>query len=211
MRNVVIIGNSGAARECYWLLQDVSREQKDLAFKGFLSFEGHKGALHGLSTLEMGSDDDYAPDADDVFVIGIGIPNLRLKVFQKWKERGARFINLVHPTVERLGPGEMGEGNILASHCSISCDTILGDANFLNGSVVLGHDARIGHGNCFSPFSLVLGDACIGSGNSFGVHSVVMPGAKIGDNNTIVPGAYIYKGCRDNTIMAGNPALCIRG
>jgi acetyltransferase-like isoleucine patch superfamily enzyme len=204
---VVIIGNAGAARECYWLLRDVMQEQKNLSFKGFLAFEGHNGDLRELRGMELGFDDQYAPGNDDVFLIGIGMPALRLKAFHKWKEKGVRFMNLVHPSVRLVGEVALGEANILAHHCHISCNASLVDANYLNGSVVVGHDTRIGSGNFFAPFCMALGDVSIGDGNAFGLHSAALAGAKIGHNNRIAPGAYVYKGCGDNRVLAGNPAL----
>jgi sugar O-acyltransferase (sialic acid O-acetyltransferase NeuD family) len=205
--NAVILGNAGAARECFWLLRDVMKERDDVFFKGFLAFEGYTGELRELADLALGSDDAYTPAPDDVFIIGIGLPALRLKAFDKWKGRGARFLNLTHPTVKYVAEVSAGEGNVLAHNCHISCNVTLGNANYLNGSVVIGHDARIGDGNFFGPFAVVMGDVAIGSGNSFGVHSAVLPNAKIGNGNTVAPGAYVYKGCGDNRVMAGNPAL----
>ncbi len=172
-----------------------------------MSFEGYQGDLRELSALELGPDDSHIPNDDDALIIGIGLPSLRLKVFHKWKNRGGRFMNLIHPSVRQVGESLMGEANILAHNCHVSCNTSLGDANYLNGSVVLGHDARINHGNFFAPFSMALGETHIGSGNSFGVHSVALARARIGNGNTIAPGAYVYKGCGDNCILAGNPAM----
>jgi sugar O-acyltransferase (sialic acid O-acetyltransferase NeuD family) len=207
VKRVIIIGNSGAARECYWLLSDMLRERADASFRGFLAFEGFAGDLRDLADFALGSDDAYLPCAEDVFVIGIGLPALRRKAFGKWKDRGARFFTLVHPTVHLAENAVLGEGNILASGTYISCDAALGNANYLNGFMIVGHDARIGDYNFFGTCTQVLGGAGIGDGNSLGVSSVLMPGAKIGDNNTIAPGAFVYKGCGDNRIMAGNPAL----
>lgn len=202
---VVIIGNSGAARECYWNALDMLGDS--FRFRGFLAYEGFPGELKELSGLEIGSDESFTPRPDDVFVIGIGSPELRSRAFAKWKARGARFLTLIHP-VSFLSPGTvMGEGNIVACSCYVSCNVEIGSANFLNGSVTLGHDARVGDANFFGTFSLILGGATIGSQNAFGVRSTVLPGAKIGDGNTIAPGAFIYKGCGNGRLMAGNPAL----
>ncbi|GHU03869.1 hypothetical protein FACS1894205_1130 [Alphaproteobacteria bacterium] len=207
-RNVVIIGNSGAARECYWLLREVmKKDDLELGFKGFLAFEGFKGDLGGMSGYSLGSDDDYVPAPGDVFIIGIGQPSLRLKAFYKWKARGASFMTLMHPNVVLVGDDVLlGEGNILTAGCYLSCNTSLGNANYLNGSIVVGHDVRVGDGNFFGPFSIVLGNARVGSGNSFGTHAVILPEASIGNNNMIAPGATLYKGCGDNRTMSGNPA-----
>lgn len=207
MKKIVIIGNSGAARECYWLLRDVMLQQPNLVFEGFLSFEGHKGDLRDLAAWELGSDDAYSPQEDHALVIGIGKPALRLKAYEKWKARKARFFSLIHPTVKIVGDVALGDANIIAHNCHVSCNTSIGNANYFNGSVVVGHDTRVGHGNFFAPFSIVLGNVRIGSGNSFGVYSAVLDHAHIGNGNTVAPGAHVYKGCSDACIMAGNPAL----
>jgi carbonic anhydrase/acetyltransferase-like protein (isoleucine patch superfamily) len=204
-RNVVIIGNSAAARECFWLARETWGDS--LRFKGFLAFEGHKENLRELAGLELGSDESFTPEKNDVFIIGIGSPSLRIKAFQKWKARGTRFLTLLHPSVVLTGEVTLGEANILSRNSVVSCNAVLGSANYLNGGVVIGHDASVGDGNFWGPLSLVLGEARIGSGNSFGACSVVLEHARIGDGNTIAPGAFIYKGCGNDRLMAGNPAL----
>lgn len=209
-KNLVIIGNSGAARECYWLARDCIKAGQDLTFKGFLAFEGHAGNLAELSPFLLGNDDAYFPAPDDVFAIGIGLPTLRCRAYEKWKKKGADFVNLIHPTVPVTGDVKMGEGNILAHSSYLSCNVVLGNCNYLNGSVVVGHDVIIGDCNFFGTFCLLLGGAKIGSRNSFGIHSAAMPHARIGNDNTILPAAYVYKGCRNEKTMAGNPAINIK-
>lgn len=209
-RKLVIIGSSGAARECYWLARDCMETRPDMAFKGFLAFEGHPANLADLSQFLLGNDDAYLPALDDVFAIGIGLPTLRRKVYEKWKKKGAEFINLIHPTVPIIGDVKIGEGNLVAHSSYLSCNTVLGNANYLNGSVVVGHDAIIGDYNFFGTFSLILGGARIGSCNNFGIQSAAMPGSRIGNDNTLLSGAHVYKGCRDGKVMAGNPAVNIR-
>lgn len=206
-KRLVIIGNSGAARECYWLARDCMDAGADIEFKGFLSFEGHQGELRELSDYFLGMDDAYTSTPDDVFVIGIGLPALRRKAFLKWKSRGARFVNLIHPRAQLIGSISLGQANILSCDSYISCNVTIGDANYLNGSVVIGHDTIIGNYNFFAPFSIILGTAAVGSGNTFGVHSVLFAHGRIGDNNRIIPGSYVYKGCGNAKVMMGNPAL----
>ena len=204
-RQVVIIGNSGAARECYWNARDMLGDA--FRFRGFLSFEGFPGKLKELSGLEIGDDDAYSPAAGDEFVIGVGDPALRAKAYAKWKGRRARFLTLIHPFSSIPAGTDMGEGNIITCACHFSCNVTLGNANYCNGNVVLGHDVRVGDANFFGAFSLIMGEAVIGSQNSFGIRAAVLPGAAIGDGNTIAPGAYVYKGCGNGRLMAGNPAL----
>ncbi len=208
-KRLVIIGNSGAARECYWLAKECIDAGADIELKGFLSFEGYQGELHELSEYFIGTDNDYTPTHDDIFIIGLGMPYLRYKAFRKWKKRGVQFYNLIHPSVKVVGKTKIGECNIIAQGTYISCNTTIGDANYFNGSVVIGHDVKIQNYNFFAPFSIVLGGASIGSKNSFGVHSVLLTGAKVGDENVVSPGSYVYKGCSNHKTMIGNPAYCV--
>jgi len=208
-QRIVIIGNSSSARECYWAVRDMLGDA--FLFKGFLAFEGFAGQLRELAEYELGPDENFTPEPDDMFIIGIGKPTLRHKAYVKWKEKGARFLNLIHPLSCIPPATQLGEANIITQACYFSCNVTIGNANYFNGNVVLGHDVTIGEANFFGAFSLVMGDARIGSQNSFGVRSTVLPSATIGDNNTIAPGAFIYKGCRDGRLMAGNPALDITG
>lgn len=209
-KQLVIIGNSGAARECYWLAQDCIKAGQKMTFKGFLAFESYSGDLADLSPFLIGDDDAYSPGPEDVFAIGIGLPGLRCKVYEKWKKKDVEFINLIHPTVPIIGDVKLGDGNIIACASYISCNATLGNANYLNGSVVIGHDVIVGDCNFFGTFSLLLGGARVGNRNSFAIHSAAMPHAHIGNDNTILPAAYIYKGCRNEKVMAGNPAINIK-
>lgn len=208
-KNLVIIGNSGAARECYWLARDMVDNGEDMEIKGFLSFEGYNANLCDLSDKLIGDDDAYCLKENDVLSIGIGMPGLRKKAFLKWKIRGGHFVNLIHHSVTLVHDVILGEANILCCRSYLSCNTHIGDANYLNGSVVVGHDASIGDFNFFGPFSMVLGGATLGSCNTVGVNAVVLPHAQVGDNNIIAPGAYIYKGCANKNVMMGNPAYNI--
>lgn len=208
-RQVVIIGNSGAARECYWNARAMLGDC--FSFRGFLAFEGFSGQLKELSALEVGHDDSYTPASTDEFVIGIGNPALRAKAYAKWKERGAHFLNLVHPFSFIPPDTVMGEANIITCACHFSCNVTIGNANYFNGNVVLGHDVCVGDANFFGPFSLAMGGVTIGSRNAFGIRSAVLPEATIGDENTLAPGAFVYKGCGTGRLMAGNPALDMRG
>lgn len=207
--NLVIIGASGAARECYWLAREIITQGEDLEIKGFLAFEGHLPNLRDLSEMFLGNDDDYCLAENDVLAIGIGSPLLRKKAFLKWKKLGGRFINLIHPNVTLVHDVGMGEGNIICSGSYLSCNTSIGNGNYLNGTVVIGHDASIGDFNFFGPFSVVLGAATLGSENTIGLRATIMQSARLGDGNVLAPGACLYKGCGNHRIMAGNPATSL--
>ena len=213
MPDIVIIGNSGAARECYWLLQEMFEHSSPLReqwhFKGFLCWQGYPSNLKTLQGYNLGDAETYAITPDDYFVIGIGDVTLRKHIYEHFKARGAVFFTLRHPDTDVHPTAQMGEANILQRGCTIFCDCVVGNANYFNGGTNLSHDVVMGDYNFIGPFSIILGQSVVGSCNTFAVHSVVLPKARMGDSNSIAPASILYKGCKNNCRMAGNPALNI--
>lgn len=208
MRTVVIIGNSGAARECYWLLRQVMSLRDDLAFRGFLSFNGYPADLRDLASFHLGTVDIYQPKPEDIFVIGIGHPGVRWKNYIEWKGR-VEFLNLIHPSVHIPASTKIGEANVIAQDSFISCNINIGNANFINNQVALGHDAELGDANFLGPFSVLLGGTSLGHRNRIAVRTTFLAGVTMGNENATTPGSVVYKGCTDNTLLSGNPAFQI--
>lgn len=209
IKNIIILGNSGSARECYMILKSVMWVQPNIKFKGFLSFEGYQADLLELSDYFLGNDDDYNYQEDDYVVIGIGDPRLRQKAFNKLKAKNANLYNLIHTYSYFDSSSVLGEGNIITCGCSISCNAKIGDGNYFNGNIIFGHDVEVGNFNFIAPSTHILAKVNIGDFNSIGALSVFLPDSKIGNNNIIAPLSAIYKGFKDNCYIQGNPALKI--
>lgn len=205
---VVIVGNSGAARECYWLLRQCQEADASApAFKGFLAWKGYPGKLCELDSYLLGNSESYQPAPDDLFVIGIGKPAIRLEVYAWLKSLDAEFYTLKHPDVYLCPSARNGEGNIFQRGCLVLANAVIGHGNFFNGGTVIGHDAEIGDCNTFFLSTAIGGGARIGNANQFAPACQVLPHVRIGDHNVFAPGAIVYRGCRDHCLMAGNPAL----
>lgn len=204
---LLILGNSGAGRECHDVLQELLPLRPDLHFEGFLSFEGFSGSLGPLQDQQKGTDDDYAFAPDTAVILALGNNELRRRALAKMRSRGVRLFNLIAANVHLAEGVTLGEGNVLARGCHLAPGVGMGDANYLNGSVCLGHDVSLGSYNFFGPFSAMLGASRMGDANSLGTHAVVLERARVGSGNSIAPGSYVYKGCGNNCYYAGNPAL----
>ena len=208
--NIVIVGNSGFARECYVVLRALQKKGENINFCGFLSFEGYKADLLELSEYYLGIDDNYNFKEDQKIIIGIGDPELRAKCYDKLKKKKVFFYNLIHPDVYIDDSSNLGEANIITSGCYISCNCTIGNANILNGVVHVGHDVTIGNYNLICPAVQIGGNVKIGDRNLIGTMCSLLPKCKIGNSNKIAPLSAVYKGCRNGTYMLGNPALNIR-
>ena len=206
-KSVVIVGNSGFARECHIMLRQMMRADAEISFRGFLSFEGYEADLKEQSENFIGVDDNYTFAPHEAAVIGIGDPTLRRKAFEKLRGKDVPFFTLIHPSSYVDDSTVLGEANIIGANCHISCDCSIGNANVLNGLVHIGHDTAVGHYNFIAPNVQVLGCVRMGDRNSVGATSVILPHARMGDGNIIAPLSAVYKGCGSGVYMAGSPAV----
>lgn len=213
MPKVCIAGNSGAARECYWIFHDLVESSPGLknyyTFAGFYSWNDFQGDLKELAPLYRGPLEAHAPEPEEVYVIGIGDPELRQAVFLWLKERRANLMNLIHPWTYICPSVELGEGNIFQRGCTVYANAVIGNGNYINGAVNIAHDAQIGDFNFLAPYAIILGGASIGSLNHLAPHAVILEHTHMGNHNSLAPCSVLFKNCRDNARLSGSPALKI--
>lgn len=211
MKNIFIVGGSGFARECYNTLIYLADYGKEITFGGFLGYKTKEFGEVDYKTyqhLYKGDVDDYEFGEDDYVIIGSGDINLRREIYENLKARCVKFYTLIGKNCEVPENAEIGEACIIIFSSLISVNAKLGKCNIINGAVVA-HDVEMGDFNFIAPKVTLLGASKIGNLNSIGINSVLLPNAKIGDNNKIAPLSAVYKGCKNNCYMLGNPALKI--
>lgn len=208
-KRIYIVGGDGFARECYCYLQDISKINPEVEFAGFL---GHGGYGHTVDYLDlqkyyMGEVAEHKFQEDEYIVIGAGYPNLRQKIYNDLHLRGLKFYTLTDNKSYINENINIGDGNIFINTTVRVHNIKIGNGNLFNGDVVIGHDVEIGDFNFFGPRSQLLGGVKVGNLNTVGATAILLPSAKIGNNNKIAPLSAVYKGCKNNTYLLGNPAL----
>lgn len=211
MKTIYIVGGNGFARECYYNLINLSEYAKNITFGGFLGHcgYGHTVDYKAYQYLYKGEVAEHEFTDDEYVVIGAGYPELRKKIYKELKSRQIKFYNLITCADCIPSSSFCGDANIIIGRSSFSVDVRIGDGNVFNGDVVVGHDTEIGDFNFFGPRSQALGNVKVGNMNTIGANTILLPNAKIGDNNKIAPLSAVYKGCKNNFYMLGNPALKI--
>ena len=206
---IYIVGGNGFARECFFNLQQVMQNDKNITFGGFMGHGGYGKTVDykTCQNLYVGEVSEHKFKDNEYVIIGAGYPSLRLKIYNELKAQNIKFFNLV--TYSITTPDiKMGEGNVILNSV-ITANVEIGNANVFNGQVIVGHDCMIGNFNFFGPRSQVLGNVKVKNMNQIGANAILLPNAKIGSNNKIAPLSAVYKGCKDNCYMMGNPALKI--
>ena len=209
MKNLIIIGAGGFAREVYYHAQNSFGFNENWRLKGFLdgdiklSDEEYKK----LPAPVLGDVDTYKISDDDVFTCAIADSKVRRKFVEKMLERGAEFINIISKQSYILPTAEIGRGAIITCNVEISALVKIGDFVILNTSITVGHDAEIENFSCVMPQAVICGGVKIGAGVFIGANATLIPKVKIGDGAYIGAGSVVLKKVPAGAKVFGNPAI----
>ena len=209
MKNLVIIGVGGFAREIYWHAQKSIGYGVDWQIKGFLDGDIKLAAADYelLPDKLLGDVDSYEICADDVFTCAVGTPIARKSLAEKILARGGEFINIISTLAYIMPTVKLGNGIIIAPHVEIGDNARLDDFVAVNAQAIIGHDAQIGKFSCVMPQANVAGKCQVGSEVFIGSGAILLPKAKVGDGATVGAGSVVLKRVRAGTKVFGNPAI----
>lgn len=202
MKDIVIIGGGGFAKEVVWLANDCNRNVIGILDD---AMETHGTQLQGVSVLGQISKWQEYPDCE--FVIAIGSPRVRQKVFNKMLKFGQpNFATLIHPSVKYSNTVNIGDGSIICAGTIITVDVLLGMHNILNLNVTVGHECEFGNFVTVAPMVAISGNVKLNDLVEVGTGAVIRQGLTIGDGSMLGMGGILTKSIPERTIFAGNPA-----
>lgn len=143
-------------------------------------------------------------------VIAQGEPEYKIMLYERVKEKGFSFANLIHPRAYVSRRAQLGEGIVVQANAYVSCDTTIEDNVHILPGAVVGHDCVI-HAHCqISPGVALGGGTEVGEGTYIGLNASVKERIKIGANAVISMGAVLMEDISENRIVLGNPARPIK-
>ena len=207
MKNLIIVGARGLGRQIYGQLEDMVGYNTEFVAKGFLddasnALDNFPGFPPILSSVE-----DYVVQPDDVFVVGLGDPKMRLLYADKIKQKGGTFISLVSKyayvskTVKHIGVGCM-----IDPFVGIATDTYIGDFVLIQSNSVIGHDVVIEDAAAIDSQGFLGGGVLVKKGAYIGTGSKVMPHVTVGEYANINACSLVVKDVPDAASMMGIPA-----
>ena len=209
MKNLIIIGVGGFAREVYWHAQKSSGFGEEWRIKGFLDGDVKLAAeeYELLPEKVLGDVDGYEICADDVFTCAVGSPKVRRHLVEKILARGGEFINLISNLAQIIPTAKIGRGVIVSPYACISESAEIGNFVALNAMTIIGHDARLGNFSCVMPHAHIAGNCKIGAEVYVGSGAIILPKSKVGDGATVGAGCVVLKKVRAGATVFGNPAV----
>lgn len=212
MKKLFIIGAGGFGREVLEYALDIKEASSrvDWQIEGFL--DDNLTSLHqySLAFNIVGQIKDHVVSNENVYICAIGDVNIRYKICEDFKARGAVFINIIHPSA-RIGRScKIGVGNVICPNACLTADVNLGDFVFINCHANCGHDSQISDYCTVSPFCDITGFAQLGKGVFLGSHSSICPSVKIGDFAKVGAGACVIHDITGHCTAVGVPAKIVK-
>lgn len=204
---MLIIGAKGFAKEvlevCHQnnelqnlvFYDDVNSDMRDLLYNQFPV----------LKNIDQAK--DYFENTDNRFTIGIGNPQLRKMLYEKFSSIGGKLTSTLSPRAAVGSYGvRIGDGVNILDGAKISNDVNIGIGSMIYYDSILTHDCSIGNFVEVSPNVKVLGRATVDDFSSLGSGSIILPDIKIGKNVIIGAGSVVTKDIPDNCTAVGIPA-----
>lgn len=205
MKDLVIVGAGGFGREIFAWAECSGRWR----LKGFLDDNPAAANDPRLRAPVIGTVSDYLPAEAEVFLCGIGSPELRRTFSEKLRARGARFATLVHPTAVVATGAQLADGVIVCPYVVISVDSRIGEGAAIYYHSSVDHDAVLGPWTQVSAHCDITGGVSVGAGVFVGSHASILPQVKVGDRARIGAGAIVTRDVLPDVTVAGVPARVI--
>lgn len=211
MKNIIIIGVGGFARELYWLIPQSKEWEEECKIKGFLDgdIKLDEEEYKKLPLSVLGDITTYEFKEDDYCVCGVGSPAGREKIIDMVKERGGKFISVIHRTAMLHGMKYLGEGVIIGPYAGIGDADEIGDYVVINTASHIGHDVIVGDYSCIMAHVNLMGGSILGRRVFIGGSATILPHSKIGDDVMVGAGSVVMKSVREGKTIFGNPAMSI--
>lgn len=195
MKQLIIVGAGDSGQEIFaWASPHFMAMGLD--FKGYLDDTNPDA----FSTII-----DYTPTSEDVFICSIGSPAGRVKCSDLLREKGAKFINLIHPSVVMLSP-LTATGVVIAPFVYIGNKVHLADDVLINVAATVGHDVVVGKGSILCAHVDLTGHVVVGAQALLGSHACVIPCKHVGDSAIVGAGSAVMRHVPANTTVVGVPA-----
>ena len=205
MKTVHIVGAGDFGREVFhWCRDALSADEYRI--RGFIDTRSVDLSHLGPAGVVVGDDRSCRIEPDDRFVLAIARIDLRRKVVAALQDRGAQFLQVIHPTAVIAPTATIGEGVVVCPYAIVSDRGTLREFAMLNYYASCGHDAEVGAFSVLSPYATLTGYAALESEVFMGAHSTVIPRKRVGARSTIGANSAVIDDVASDTTMVGVPA-----
>lgn len=205
MKDIVIIGAGGFAKEVAWLIEDLNTNKQEWNLLGFIDdnvdLQGKE--INGYKVI--GNIESFQKMSSEIYsIVAVGNGEIRRKIVEKLKNK--KFVTLIHPDVKISKFSEIGEGSIIFSGGIVSVNTKIGKHCIMNFNTIVGHDCMINDYVTMLTDVKISGNIKIESNVTVGTGASLIQNIKIGENSVIGMGSAVLQNVKANCTALGVPA-----
>jgi sugar O-acyltransferase (sialic acid O-acetyltransferase NeuD family) len=206
MRDIIIVGAGGFAREVAWLIEEINLKNQEWNLIGFLDENNNEAKiLNGYRVLNKS---DLVNQSHAYFVVAIGDSETRKEVVKRYSSY--KFATLVHPDVSISATNKIGEGSIICKGNIITVNVDIGKHVIVNIDSTVGHDAILEDFVTILPSVNISGYVRIKECSNVGTGTQIIQEKTIGRNSIIGAGSVVVKDINDYVVAVGIPAREIK-
>lgn len=211
MKDLLIIGAGGFAREVGWLVEEINQEKPLWNLIGYVDEDPQKKGMPLNDLPVLGSFNSLSgASVKAAAICAVGDPRSKYSLALKGKEVGLKYINLIHPNVRMSKYVNMGIGNIVCAGNILTVNIGLGNHITINLDCTIGHDVSIGNYCTILPSVNLSGNSTLKDGCLLGTNSAVIEGISVGEWSIIGAGAVLNKDIPAHCTAVGVPAKVIK-
>jgi len=211
LKDLVIIGAGGFAREVAWLVEEINQEKNSWNLVGFIDEDQEKQGqiLNGYPVLGSFAALEKLP-LSTLAICAVGNPSDKQRLVEKAKVLGRKFAALIHPGISLSSTVIAGEGVIISKGCILTTNISIGDHVGINPGCGIGHDTVLKSYCTLMWHVNIAGKAVVGEGCALGTKTTVLQGISIGSWSTAGAGAVVTKDIPAHCTAVGMPAKPIK-
>ena len=205
MKNIVIVGASGFAREIKWIVDRMNAVELCWNFLGYI--DSH---ISGNTVI---GDDEYLLQYSQELSVAIAIADTKQRQrLAKMYQRNPmlEFPNLIDPAVLMSESVSMGKGNFICAGSVLTVDIDIGDFCIINLNCTVGHECVFEDFVTVSPGANISGNVHLSEGVNVGTGCQIIQGRCVGINTVVGAGAVITRAMPGDCTVAGVPAKIIK-
>ena len=199
MGNLVFIGGGGFFLELYDYIEHDSSFRQNYTIKGVLD---DVKTQKDFALPHLGGTADYVLAPEDVFLVTLGNPLHREKLYKEFKQRGARFVTYIHPLAHVAKTAFIDEGTIIAPYSIVNAKAAIKANVAVNVHCSVGHESNLGQSSVLSPYSAVNGNAVVGEQCFLGTRATVFPKMVLGDKSIVDSHSYVKSHVESKSIVS---------
>ncbi len=206
MKKLIILGAGNIGKIACEYAMLTNDYNKEWIIAGCLEFDGKDIVADPKYPQIIGTIESYQPTDEDLFICSYANVEDRKKSVEIMEQKGAKFINIIHPSANILSTSIIGVGNLIGAFTTISVNTTIGNHCIIQDHCNVGHDTVIGDYSHLYVGNIVCGINTLGECTTVYTGSVIYPKLKVGDGATIGAGSVVMRAVKPATTVMGNPA-----